>query len=212
MTNNRFALVPYREVKYLNFDEVRRLIDACDTIPSFLKYKTAQRNRLLLETLWQTGCRVSEVVGGKMTADGKVVDQYPGIRDIDIDIRQARITIHVEKRSTPYTHTVGVEPTLIAELVDYSRTNSIGRQDRIFPITSRQVQHIIRIAAGAAGIQQDVTPHTLRHSYGMYLRQQGVDILTSQKAMGHANISSTMVYVQATDDDVQSKKSQIRWR
>ncbi len=212
MTTNPYALTPYRAIKYLTFDEVRMLIAACDTIPSFRKYKVAQRNRLLLETLWQTGCRIGEIVGGTMTRDGKVIDQYPGLKDKDIDIRRAVLTIHVEKRSTPYSHQVAVEPTLIAELIDYSRTAGIDRDAKLFNLSKRLVQNIIKQCAVAAGIQQKVTPHTLRHSHAMHLRRLGVDILTTRQAMGHVSLSSTMVYAQATDEDVQAAKSQIKWR
>lgn len=197
---------------HLTFDEVRGLIDACEQVPSFCKYKVEKRNRLFLETLWQTGCRLGELVGGGMIKGGKGIGSYSGVRPCDLDPRLGLITIQVEKRQSPYWHKVAVEPTLITELIAYSYEAEISKQERIFPISKRLVQNMIKLAGKQAGIAQRVNPHILRHSHAIHLRKEGVHAFVMQKALGHASIASTLVYGQASDDDVTLAKRGIKWR
>jgi integrase/recombinase XerD len=212
MTNPHALTAPREIPKHLTFDEVRRLIDACEQIPSFQKYKVADRNRLLLETLWQTGCRLGEVIGGKMVRRGKVTGSYTGIRPCDLDVRAGTIYIQVEKRHTPYSHNVSVEPALINELTRLAYEQEIPKDERIFQVSKRQVQVMIKLAAEQAGIVQKVTPHILRHSHAMHLRRLGVHPFVMKQALGHVSIESTLVYGQATDEDVAQAKSKIQWR
>lgn len=213
MTESRFALVPAGRglPRYLSFDEVRHLISSASLVPSFLRFGTAERNRLLLETLWQTGCRVGEVVGGPIVRDGKVVGRYPGIRPGDLDKRQGAISVQVEKRQKPYWHKVKVEHWLVTELLAHSYENGIDSADRLFPLSKRQVQYVLRKVAVQAGITGKVSPHTLRHSYAMHLRNSGVHAFVMKQALGHASLSSTLLYGQASDDDVAVAKEKVIW-
>ena len=197
---------------HLTFEQVRRLIDACSIIESFKKYQVDKRNQLLLETLWQTGCRLGEIIGGKRIEDGKAIGEYPGLCGKDLDIRASSMTVYIEKQSRLVTHTISVEPTLVAELLDFYTSRGLNREQRIFQVNKHQVQNMIKIAAEKAGIARKVNPHILRHSHAMYLRDSGVHAFVMQKDLAHSNISSTLVYSGATDEDVTRAKSQIRWR
>jgi integrase len=210
-----YAITPYTGKPvpdHLSFDEVRRLIEICPQVLSFQKYATDVRNQLLLETLWQTGCRLGEIIGGKWTKKGEIIGEYPGIRGKDLDIRNGTITVQVEKQSKFITHTISVETSLVAQLVEYYTTKDLKREDRIFQVNKRQVQNLIKIAGKQAEITRSVNPHILRHSHAMYLRSQGVHAFVMQKALAHTNIGSTLVYSGATDEDVAAAKAQIKWR
>lgn len=197
---------------HLTFDEVRRIIDACQQVASFQKYKTVKRNQLLLETLWQTGCRLGEIIGGKRTKGKQVIGEYPGVCGKDLDIRSGTVTAYIEKHNKLITRAISVEVSLIAELVQYYTDEGIPRDQKIFQVNKRQVQNFIKIAAEQAGIARKVNPHILRHSHAMYMRNSGVHAFVMQKDLAHSNIGSTLVYSGATDEDVARAKAQLRWR
>jgi len=197
---------------YLTFDEVRRLIDACLEVPSFLKYKTSKRNYLLLETLWQTGCRLGEIIGGYRYKDKTIIGEYPGIRGKDLDIRAGTITAYVEKHNKLMTRQVSIEISLIAELIQFYTSEGIPYDQKIFQVNKRQTQNIIKIVAKYAGINHRVNPHILRHSHAMYMRNSGVHAFVMQKDLAHSSIGSTLVYSGATEEDVAIAKAQIKWR
>jgi site-specific recombinase XerD len=197
---------------HLAFDEVRRIIDACQQVPSFIKYKTSLRNRLFLETLWQTGCRLGEALGGVRTSKGVEVGLYQGVRGMDLDIPKGTITVQVEKQKKITSHIIAVETSLVAELVDFYTSQGIKREDRIFQLNKRQAEYVIKIAALHADITRKVNPHILRHSNAVYMRSQGVHPFVMQKALGHTNMGSTLVYSRASDEDVAQAKALIKWR
>ena len=197
---------------HLLFEDVRKIIEACQSVPSFIKYKTTIRNRLFLETLWQTGCRLGEALGGIRTSKGIEVGRYPGVRGSDLDIPRGTITVQVEKQKKVTSHIISVETSLVAELVDFYTSQGIKREDRIFQLNKRQAEYVIKTAAAYAGITRRVNPHILRHSNAVYMRSQGVHPFVMQKALGHTNMGSTLVYSRASDEDVAQAKAQIKWR
>lgn len=81
--------------------------------------------------------------------------------------------------------------------------------DRKKPITSRQLQRVLRVAADAAGLQDTATPHTLRHSFATHLLEQGVDIRIIQDLLGHRNINTTTRYTRVALETIRNVQSPL---
>ena len=77
------------------------------------------------------------------------------------------------------------------------------------PITARSVQRAFRDAADRAGLGEDVTPHTLRHSFATHLLEQGVDIRIIQQLLGHSNINSTSRYTRVAINTIRQIQSPL---
>jgi integrase/recombinase XerD len=153
----------------------------------------AARDRALLELLYATGMRVTEVVNLRLEdvdwENGTV--NCPGKGD-----RRRRIPL-------------GTSLQPLVEYLERGRPN-FGREDspptlflnhRGQKLTRQGVWLILKEAAEAAGLNGDVTPHTLRHSFAKHKLGQGEDLRRVQELLGHANLSTTQVYRQVEPDD-----------
>lgn len=152
------------------------------------------RDRALLETLYSTGARVSEVVGmnhGDLNeTDGVVRLRGKGRKERVVPIGDVALrAIQDYRKSLRLTATV---VHLSAPLF----LNHRGRR-----ITSRSVAHIVsryssRLVGGA------VSPHTLRHSYATHLLDEGADLRAIQEMLGHASLSTTQKYTHVATDQL----------
>ncbi len=132
-----------------------------------------KRDRLIIKFLFYTGVRVSELVN---------------IKKSDIIWTDGFVKIYGKGGKE---RIVPIPSFLLNELREYIKeTNS----DRIFPLSTRQVERIIKNATIKAGINKKVTPHVLRHSLATTLLSKGVDIRFIQELLGHSSLSITQVY------------------
>jgi site-specific recombinase XerD len=76
-------------------------------------------------------------------------------------------------------------------------------------MTPRNVQKIIKRSIKVAGIEKDIHPHSLRHSFGTHLLEDGVDIRKIQVLMGHSNLSTTQIYTHVTTDELKKIKNPL---
>lgn len=180
--------VPRRRPRPLSVEEVTRLLEAVrgGKVPKTL------RDRALLELLYATGMRVSEVIGLR-------------VHQLDLERMSLRLTGRgSEERLLPLTARAAqalrayVEqgrPRLVrGEGVDALFVNHRGR-----PLTRQGLWLIVRERARAAGIEREVTPHTLRHSFAVHLLERGSPLQEVQERLGHANLATTQVYLQAIE-------------
>jgi site-specific recombinase XerD len=139
--------------------------------------------RTIFITIYAAGLRVSEVI---RLASG--------------DINSERMVIHVRQAKGHKDRYVMLSEQHLAILRRYWKRRR-PKGDLLFPgalphqpITTRSVQRAFRQAAGDAGLDAAVSPHTLRHSFATHLLEQGVDVRVIQDLLGHRNINSTARY------------------
>lgn len=180
-----------RSVEFLTGDECDRLRQAAGTKDSF----ASLRDRAILELLYSTGLRVSELTNldtnqvnverGEFMVRGK--GDKPRIVFISDQAKQW-LGRYVAKRNAAMKP-LFVRGTKLAAEPD-------GSDLRLSP---RAIQRLIKKYAATAGIVKDATPHTLRHSFATDLLQNGADIRSVQQLLGHASITTTQVYTHVTN-------------
>ena len=77
------------------------------------------------------------------------------------------------------------------------------------PLTTRNIQKIVKHAAQKAGIIKRITPHTLRHSFATHLLESGTDIRFIQELLGHSSLSTTQIYTHVSTDELKKIKSPL---
>lgn len=154
-----------------------------------IKKKLGLRDRALLETLYATGIRVSELINLKFTdlhEELKLVKVFgKGSKERLIPISKVALSwidSYKEKVRDPLILKVGKN-------TDFIFLNSRGGS-----LTRQAVWQIIKHYCKLAGIQKNVTPHTLRHSFATHLLENGADLRVVQEILGHSDISTTQIY------------------
>ena len=175
-------------------DDVSRLIASITGDDSF-----ARRDRALVEFLYATGARISEACG-------------MSLGDLDMDDSLVRLMGKGSKeRIVPFGRSAN------AALRDYldeggrgmlvpERWRTRDHADAVFlgvrgtRLTRQAAFHIVRKYAALAGIKDDVSPHTLRHSCATHMLVHGADLRVVQELLGHASVSTTQVYTKVDDE------------
>ncbi len=182
---------PTREVDFLEIDEIERLFAAASG-----KSLKSLRDRAILELLFSSGLRVSELVSlnrdqvnlekGEFSVRGK--GSKLRLIFLSEDAKQA-IEWYLRKRTD-------VDEALFIAYAKGFGKKSVSDDLRLSP---RTVQRIVKHYAHKAGIVKDVHPHTLRHSFATNLLSNGADIRSVQAMLGHASITTTQVYTHVVD-------------
>lgn len=186
------AKIPKRTVEVLSREELDRLFKAVDQTK-----KNAQRDTAILETLYSTGLRVSEL-------------KSLNIEQVDLKRREFMVR---GKGSKP--RIVFLSKTAAERIEDYLKqrkdnykplfiNNGKGQKEDILEKEKRRlstvsIEKIVQKYALKAGIIKKVTPHTLRHSYATELLINGADIRSVQEMLGHSSITTTQIYTHVTD-------------
>lgn len=146
------------------------------------------RNHAIIETLYGSGLRVSELVA---------------VRISRIDLKEALMIV---KGKGNKQRLVPVSPTAVDLISEYLHVRALQKiqpsgQDILFlnrrgaPLSRVMVFYIIRDLAALAGIQKTVSPHTLRHSFATHLLEGGANLRAIQEMLGHESISTTELYL-----------------
>ena len=144
------------------------------------------RDRAMLELLYATGIRVSELIDldvDDLNLPGSVLKCYSKGRERVIPLYPAAV-----RALSEYVH--NIRPQLVDSVDETALfVNMSGER------MSRQgFWKLIKYYHEKAGIQKDITPHTLRHSFAAHLLENGADLRSIQEMLGHADISSTQIY------------------
>lgn len=184
--------VSRKQVTFLHYEEVERLLEQ---IP--LNNETGLRDRAIVELLFSSGLRVSELIGLNRdhinTKRREFMVRGKGQKDrpIFISVRAAEyVTGYLEAR----------DDNLPPLFLSYSRNSQTTTSGEYRRLTARSVQRLVALYARLAGITKHVSPHTLRHSYATDLLMNGADIRSVQSMLGHSNISTTQIYTHVTDE------------
>ena len=185
-----------KQVTFLNQEELERLFAGPN-----LDSLQGVRDRAILELLFSSGLRVSELVGlNKDDVNLKRKEfmvRGKGQKDRPIFISDAAawwITQYLEKRQD------NTNPLFIR----YSGTKQVSLNGNFHRLTARSVQRLVARYALLAGITKHVSPHTLRHSFATDLLMNGADLRSVQAMLGHSNISTTQIYTHVTDPHLKS--------
>jgi len=180
-----------RQVTFLHYDEIERLIEAVDHAD-----EAGLRDRAIIELLFSSGLRVSELIGLNRdhinTTRREFMVRGKGQKDrpIFISKRAAEyITEYLESRTD----------SLVPLFISYSRNVSASTSGDYRRLTARSNQRLITKYARLAGITKHVSPHTMRHSFATDLLMNGADLRSVQSLLGHSNIATTQVYTHVTD-------------
>ena len=178
----------------LSLDEVNRMMAAID-----LSTNEGHRNRAMMEMLYGSGLRVSELVGlqlSKIYLD----EHYMLIEGKGSKQRLVPIS-PVAKEWFGYWLQERATWPVKPEFRDIAFVNRYGR-----PLTRAMVFTIVRRLCEEAGITKTVSPHTLRHSFATHLLQNGADLRVIQQLLGHEDLATTEIY---THVDVQDLRKAI---
>ena len=189
------AKVGERMPDFMTKDDLQRLLGTTKDAVTVSEL----RDKAILELLFSTGLRVSELCSLPRTIDLSS-DEY-SIRGKG---EKVRIVFFSEKaKNAIREYNAKRVDTDDALFIGMSK-NGLARQreQKSLRLTPRSVQRIVDGCAQRAGITKNVTPHKLRHSFATDLLQNGADLRAVQMLLGHANISTTQIYTHFTDKEL----------
>lgn len=189
-----------RDITFLDGDEVERLLAAAQG-----NSVAEKRDKAILETLFSTGLRISELVGlnrekvnldrGEFAVIGKggkqrlvflsdrCRDTIKSYLDARHDLDPALFVRHGKKHQSTINNDQG---------------SSIQHRGSA-RLSARQIQRLIKHYAKKAGLLKKITPHTLRHSFATDLLMAGADLRSVQQLLGHSSVTTTQIYTHITD-------------
>ena len=177
-----------KQVTFLHYDEVEDMLEEIDT-----STESGLRDRAIIELLYSGGLRVSELVG--LNRDSINLERREfmvrgkGSKDRPIFISRSaadRVQDYLDARTDSL-------PALF--LNNSKHLQEVDTSGDYRRITARSVERIVEKYARLAGITKHVSPHTLRHSFATDLLMNGADIRSVQSMLGHADISTTQMYL-----------------
>ncbi len=173
--------------RYFEYNELEELF----LVPDILK-PLGQRDRLILEMLYATGVRVGELVNIKTSdinlSERKIIILGKGNKE-----RQVEYGEYCEEILNTYLKD-GREK-LKKSTTDFLFLNHLGEK-----LTERGVRYILNELIKQTSLTKNISPHMLRHSFATHLLNEGCDLTSVQKLLGHESISATQIYTHVTTD------------
>jgi len=175
----------------ISITQVRSLLEQ----PARQKSPEAKRDRAMLELLYASGMRVSELVSLNL---GDVNISEESVRAFGKGRKERIVPIYHQAALTVAEYIDEVRPNLVRD--NDERALFLNRRGQ--RLTRQGLWQILKEYAGKAGLAKTVTPHTLRHSFATHMLSGGADLRAVQEMLGHANISTTQVYTHLTSEHV----------
>jgi integrase/recombinase XerD len=166
----------------LHAKEIEKLLESIDTASTL-----GWRDRAILELFYSSGLRLSELCSLRL----EMLDLDDGFLRITGKGNKTRIVrVGTAARETIADYLANQRPALVTR-----RTSShLFLSIRGTPLSPDRVRQIVKHRAKFAGIEQNVYPHLLRHSFATHLLERGADLRVIQELLGHADISTTQIY------------------
>lgn len=186
------AKTPQRDLNLITKQELKRLLEAPEA-----NNIRGLRNKAILEVLFSTGLRVSELVS--LPRDLDLTRDEFSVRGKGEKVRVVFLSPAAKQSLEMYLK----KRQDISEALFVNHPKGEKDDDKVSQkvsrITSRSVERIVSKLARKAGIGKKVTPHVLRHTFATDLLQNGADLRSVQAMLGHADISTTQIYTHVTD-------------
>ena len=173
--------------KYFEYNELEELFEVPDTSDPL-----GQRDRLILEMLYASGIRVSELVNIK-------------VEDISFSGKTIRILGKGNKERIAFFNDITLK-YLNKYISDGRKELNVDNIDYLFlnyrggKLTTRGVEKILNKIIENTALNKHITPHMLRHSFATHLLNEGCDLLSVQELLGHSSLSATNIYTHVTND------------
>ena len=192
--------IPVRLPKALTISQVAQLIEATVVSDDIVSL----RNKAILELLYSSGARVSEVVGLNLVDVSDVKSEGSNIRTIKLRGKGGKERVvpmgsYSVKALDDYL--VRVRPSLVAK-------NTKGKSEALFlnqrgsRISRQSAWQLVVDAAERVGLVNGISPHVFRHSFATHLLDGGADIRVVQELLGHASVTTTQIYTLITIDKI----------
>ena len=180
---------PKRENRLPNVltkEEVRLMIKSCEN----------KKSKLMISLLYACGMRVSELVNLKCD-------------DLEFEDNIGQIRQGKGKKDRIFNIPKFLKEDLQKQSEKQKSFGNIYLFSNKKPQTTRNIQKIVSNIARKAGIQKEVHPHTLRHSFATHLLEDGVDIRKIQELLGHSNLATTQIYTHVSTEELKKIKSPL---
>lgn len=173
--------------KFLSFEEVEKLLSAPDT-----NTLSGLRDKAMLELLYATGLRVSELVNLKID---QFIKEVPILKVLGKGSKERLVPIGQEALKWLNLYIEKVRPTFNKKSSPFIFLSNWGK-----PFTRQRFFQIIKAYAKKAEIDKNISPHILRHSFATHLLENGADLKSLQMLLGHSDISTTQIYTHITQE------------
>jgi integrase/recombinase XerD len=181
---------PKKESKFpavLTKDEVKKLFESL----------TNKKSKLMISLIYACGFRVSELINLK-------------IDNMDFEEKVGQVKQAKGKKDRIFN----IPSFLLDDLKNQAKQQKENKNEFLFSgpkgkLTPRNIQKIVSKSARKAGINKEVHPHTLRHSFATHLLENGVDIRKIQELLGHSSLSTTQLYTHISTEELKKIKSPI---
>lgn len=171
------AKVPERHLDLISEDELDRLLKGPDSEKDL---KKRLRDKAFLELFFSTGLRVSELCS----------------LPVDLDLSKDEFSVRGKGEKVRVVFLTESAKDAVKQYLD--KRDGIT-SPKLFDLTPRSIERLVKQYAIKAGISKKVTPHVIRHSFATDLLSNGADLRSVQALLGHANITTTQIYTHVTD-------------
>ena len=191
ISNNPMTLISNPKLekklpKYLTINEVEKILNVPD-----MNDKIGIRDAFILELLYVSGIRVSELVNIKLN---DIEESQRRIKILGKGNKE-RYVLYGSRCSELLKKYISVRSNFLKYPNDYLILSKTGRK-----INTREIRNIINRIKTKAGVSISISPHTFRHTFATHMLNEGADIRAVQELLGHENLSTTTIYTHLTNE------------